>query len=157
MTTRNVRRRAPGFTLIEVMIAVLVIALLSAVAFPAYHDQVRKSKRAEGKAALLKAAQLQERFYTANGTYTTDLATLFGTTGTVRSGEDPTRGNYDLTVAAAATGGLQQGYILTATPNTDRATGGGFDDLDCNVLTLSSTGVRTYSGTTTRSSKDLCW
>jgi type IV pilus assembly protein PilE len=151
------RRSAAGFTLIEVMIAVLVVAILSAIAFPSYQDQVRKSKRAEGKAALLRAAQLEERFYTTNQIYADELSTLFfGVPGTVvRSGEDdPTKGNYILTVAAApvAAGGLQQGYTLTATPT-------GFADPDCGVLTLSSTGVRTFtfSGDAGKSNKDRCW
>lgn len=159
VTAHNVRPGAAGFTLIEVMIAVLIVALLAAVGFPSYQDHLRKSKRAEGKAALMKAAQLQERSYTTNGTYTTDLGPLFGlqSGAAVRSGEDASLGNYNLTIAAAAVGGLQQGYTLIATPNTDRTTGGGFEDPDCNVLTLSSTGVRTYSGTTTKSSKELCW
>jgi type IV pilus assembly protein PilE len=160
MTASGVQRGAAGFTLIEVMIAVLVVAILGAIAFPSYQDQVRKGKRAEGKAALLRAAQLQEREYTSNGSYTTELGRLFGVTGTVRSSEDnPGRGNYDLSVSGAPTGGLLQGYTLTATPNTDRDSGGGFVDPDCGVLTLSSTGVRTFtfSGDAKKSNKDRCW
>jgi type IV pilus assembly protein PilE len=157
MTALYARRSAAGFTLIEVMIAVLIVALLAAVALPSYQDQVRKARRAEGKAMLMKAAQLEERWYTANGTYTTDLASLFGAATTpVRSGEDNlNRGKYDLSIGAAAVGGLQQGYTLTATPNADATTGGGFVDPECGALSLSSTGVRTFSGSTTRT--DLCW
>jgi type IV pilus assembly protein PilE len=160
VTGSDARHGAAGFTLIEVMIAVLVVAILGAIAFPSYQEQVLKAKRAEGKAALLRAAQMQEREYTSNGSYTSDLAKLFGVAGTVRSSEDdPTRGNYTLTIAAAATGGLQQGYILTATPNNTRATGGSLVDPDCGVLTLSSTGVRTFtfSGDAKKSNKDRCW
>src|SRR5690242_20333581 len=55
--------RARGFTLIELMVAVVIISILVAVAYPAYQDQINRSRRAEGKAALLKAAQLLERNY----------------------------------------------------------------------------------------------
>jgi type IV pilus assembly protein PilE len=169
ITVSEVRRSAAGFTLIEVMIAVLVVAILSAIAFPSYQDQVRKGKRAEGKAALLRAAQLQEREYTSNGAYTQDLGKLFGIPGSaVFSGENnPVSGNYQLTITPAATGGYQQGYTLTATPSAVSAIAPAptvpptapFDDPDCGVLTLSSTGVRTFtfSGDAGKSNKDRCW
>ncbi|MGY0556395.1 type IV pilin protein [Lysobacter sp. A421] len=63
------RRPAGGFTLIELMIVVAVIAILSAIAYPAYQDQVRKSRRGQVKADLVEYAQLAERFHTVNNTY----------------------------------------------------------------------------------------
>ncbi len=62
-------RRARGFTLIEVMITVAIIALLAAIAYPSYQDSVWKGKRGEAKAAILRALQAEERFYTQNNTY----------------------------------------------------------------------------------------
>jgi type IV pilus assembly protein PilE len=156
MSVRNGR----GFTLIELMITVAVVAILTAVAFPSYQEHIRKVKRTEGKSALLKAAQLQERFYTSNGAYSTDLAPLFGlTAGTaVRSGENPASGNYDLTVATSAlSGAANQAYTLTAAPNASASTGGPFADADCGSLTLTSTGVRGFTGTPSNRTKDLCW
>jgi prepilin-type N-terminal cleavage/methylation domain-containing protein len=78
---RNVttaRAHGAGFTLMELLIAVAVIALLAAIALPAYQDQLLKARRSEGKTALLKALQLEERHYTSNGTYIADLGPLFG-------------------------------------------------------------------------------
>ena len=153
------RGSAGGFTLVELMIAVAVVAIIIAVGLPSYQDQVLKTKRAEGKAALLKAAQLQERFYSSTqlGTakYASDLSELFGLPAgsTVRSGENPTLGNYTLTVAAFG-GSLEEGFLLTATPNNVRATGGSLVDPECGDLTLTSTGVRAFTGTGT---KDRCW
>lgn len=144
MRKKNARRH--GFTLIELMITVVVIALLAVVAFPVYQDQLRKSRRAEGKAALLKALQLEERAYTSTGAYTLDLQSLFGApTATVFSGENPSSGWYTLTATADPT--LPEGIKVTATPN-------GFTDPICNVLTLNAAGVRTFSGTGTQA---LCW
>ena len=58
-----------GMTLIELMTVVAVIALLGAVALPAYQNSVRKAHRAEARTALTIAAQRLERFYTENNNY----------------------------------------------------------------------------------------
>jgi type IV pilus assembly protein PilE len=58
-----------GFTLIEVMIVCAIIAILAAIAVPSYLDSVWKGKRGEAKAAILKALQAEERYYSQNNTY----------------------------------------------------------------------------------------
>ena len=58
-----------GFTLIELMITVAIVAILAAIAIPSYQDSIWKGKRAEAKAAILKALQAEERYYTQNNTY----------------------------------------------------------------------------------------
>ena len=68
---REPGRRGRGFTLIELMIVVAVVALLAVVALPAYQDSVRKARRTEAKAALSEAAQMMERYLTEKGTYAT--------------------------------------------------------------------------------------
>ncbi|MCM5681506.1 type IV pilin protein [Schlegelella sp. S2-27] len=61
--------RCRGFTLIELMIVVVVVAILSALAFPSYVEAVRKSRRAEAKTALLELAARQERYFTTHNAY----------------------------------------------------------------------------------------
>lgn len=63
-----------GFTLIELMIVVAVVALLAAVAWPSYHDHVMRSHRANARAALLQTAQWLERAATAQGRYPLEAA-----------------------------------------------------------------------------------
>ena len=63
------RRCTAGFTLIELMITVAIIAILAAVAYPAYTDQIAKGRRAEAKTTLLDGAQWMERFYSENFRY----------------------------------------------------------------------------------------
>ncbi|MEW5248924.1 type IV pilin protein [Microbulbifer sp. 2201CG32-9] len=58
-----------GFTLIELMIAVAIVAILAAVAWPSYQAQVRATNRADAQGALLGLAQAMERHFTQNGSY----------------------------------------------------------------------------------------
>lgn len=62
-------RDASGFTLIEVMITVAIVAILSAIALPSYQEYVRRSHRAEARAGLQQAATWMERAATAQGVY----------------------------------------------------------------------------------------
>ena len=148
------RGRLYGFTLIELMTVVVVISILVAVAYPSYQDHVRKAKRAEGKAALLKAAQMLERAYSDNNAYPTDLAPLFGrpANSAVYSGENPIAGSYCITVAVVA---ATSTYTLTATPSSASNAApcailpSGFVDPTvggCGNLTLTNAGVRNKTG-----------
>jgi type IV pilus assembly protein PilE len=67
-------RRQGGVTLIELMIAVAVVSLLAMVAFPAYQDSVRKSRRSEAFNALTTLQQAQERSRGNFPTYCANLA-----------------------------------------------------------------------------------
>ena len=69
-------RKQRGITLIELMIVVVVISILAAVAYPNYQEFVARAKRNEAKAALLRLATNQERFYLNNNTFTADVRNL---------------------------------------------------------------------------------
>lgn len=60
-----------GFTLLELMLVLAIIAILTTVALPSYHQHVARGHRAQAKAALLRVAQWMERANTANGVYPT--------------------------------------------------------------------------------------
>lgn len=133
---RNNRVRALGFTLIELMIVVAVIAILAAIAFPAYQDQIRKTRRTEAKAALQEVMNRQERFFTTNNTYTDDMTDL-------GYGSDPfdTPDAWYSVDGTACGGGIAECVALTATAQN------GQEDDPCENFTLNSQGARTVSGT----------
>jgi len=56
-------RRMSGFTLIELMITVAIIAILTAIAYPSYVDHVRRATRSQGQQYLMDLAQRQEQVF----------------------------------------------------------------------------------------------
>ena len=119
----QMRRRMQGITLIELMIVVVIVSILAAVAYPNYQEFSARAKRNEARAALLRLATNQERFYLNNNTFTQNLTSLgFGTTPTWTT----ETGYYTIQVTAAnasnftatATylqGGSEAGKCLTFT------------------------------------------
>lgn len=72
------RRRATqrGFTLVELMLACSVVAVLAGVALPSYRDRLVNSRRSDAVAALMQLQSRQESFRALHGLYGADLATL---------------------------------------------------------------------------------
>lgn len=141
-----------GFTLIELMITVVVVAILAAIAFPSYQEQIRKTRRTDGKSKLLELVQREERFYTQNNTYTTDFSQLYnGTSSSVTATTVMSdNGYYQITIAAGVLGGVStiaNGFTLTATPQLPHS------DPKCLNLTLTSTNVKNATGSLGAS----CW
>ena len=131
---KNVQR---GFTLIEVMVVLVVVAILAGVAYPSYQESVRKTKRAEGRAALMRDMQQEERDYSRNNFYTEfkagDLKNYRGYSG------DGGGGSYTITAAACTGLTINDCVLLTATPNN-------FADAKCGNLTLDNRGIRGAAG-----------
>ena len=73
-------RSLGGFTLIELMIVIVIVAVLVGVALPAYQNQIIRGHRAAAKAEMLEIANRQQQFLLANRAYATDLSTIAYTT-----------------------------------------------------------------------------
>lgn len=125
--------RARGFSLIELMIVITIVAILVAVAYPNYTDSVRRSNRSDGRAALLLAAQNLERYFTENNTY-------LGAT----IAEDPDTDIWATDTSAEGYYTLDFSVDPTATTYTLRATATGTQarDEECAELTLTHLGER---------------
>jgi type IV pilus assembly protein PilE len=121
-----------GFTLIELLIAVAIIGILGAVAYPSYMNSVTKTRREEGKRTLVEAAQQLENYYAMNLSYT---GAITGTSLTIYTTNDDFNDYYTLTASAPTT----STFTLTATP-----TGSQSSD-SCGTLTINSTGTTTPS------------
>jgi type IV pilus assembly protein PilE len=65
-----------GFTLIEIMVAVAILAILAAIALPTYQESVRKSRRSEAFSAIGAVQQAQERWRGSHADYTLALSDL---------------------------------------------------------------------------------
>lgn len=65
-----------GFTLVELMVVVAIVAILSAVAIPAYINHVNRSRQSEAAALLMTARMEMEEFYTDNGHYAATIQCL---------------------------------------------------------------------------------
>ena len=76
MANVSMRKSLHGVTFTELMIVVVIIGILTAIAYPNYRQYVARAKRTEAKAALLQIATNQERFYLQNNTYTEDMTVL---------------------------------------------------------------------------------
>lgn len=70
------RARMRGVTLTELMVVVVIIGILTMIAYPNYRGYAARAKRNEARTALLQIATNQERFYLQNNTYTTDMTKL---------------------------------------------------------------------------------
>lgn len=68
-------RRHRGFTLLELMIVVAIVAILAAVAVPTYNGYITRTRRAAATACLSEYANYMERYYTSNLSYYQDTGT----------------------------------------------------------------------------------
>ena len=134
-------RKIRGFTLIEVMIVVAVVAILAAIALPSYQDSVRKSRRAQAKTDMLELVQVLER------TYTTDRSYARYSTLDAPLNQSPRDGAARYSIAISNVSATT--YTLTATPQGAQA-----NDTRCGTLTINQMGVKTISGSATVAD---CW
>ena len=147
------RHAGNGFTLIELMIAVAIVAILAAIAYPSYTEQVARSRRGDGQAALLETAQWIERQYTISNAYNKkgDGTTL--NTAALPALKAKTAESYTISLgtAAAASAPTADKFWLRVVPTGPMAAD------KCGNLALDSTGQKSISGTTGGASVATCW
>lgn len=145
--------RTKGFGLIELMIAVAIVAILAAIAYPSYTEYVSRGRRADGKAALLRIQQAQERWRSSNTVYATKDQLSAAPYSVPMVSEN---GYYELEVSVDQNPIIAaQGYSATAKPKGTQT-----KDTKCANLTVTlAAGVLTYgaSGSASSDAKSYCW
>jgi type IV pilus assembly protein PilE len=140
-----------GFTLIELIIAVIIIGILAAVVYPSYIEQVKKTRRADAKIALTELAGLQENYFVENNRYAASLKLLLGITSGEKYGFElagsqlrSKDGFYLITLVDPTT----RNFRLTAEPDPTKSQK---DDTQCTQFSIDQTGKKKSSD------GDSCW
>ena len=140
-----------GFSLLELMIVVAIIAIISAIAYPSYMEFVVTAKRTTASSALLQVADKQQQFFMDNKSYTNDLTNLGFAANpliinddgdSVASGDSASIYSISLSNVTATT------YTATAAPQKSQAD----RDTECASFTMTQAGAKGHTGT-----GDDCW
>jgi type IV pilus assembly protein PilE len=129
-------RPQQGFTLIELMIAVLIIAVIAAIAIPNYTRYVQRGYRSEGLAMLNDIAARMERFYAQNNSYAGATLQTIGLANANVASINSTTGRYVLSLTPAPTAVT---YTVLATASGPQASDA------CGNLTVTQDGTRASS------------
>lgn len=146
MSGETMARSARGMTLVELMIAVAIVGILAAIAYPSYQAQVRRGNRTEAKAELMEASQELEKCFTRYGRYLPAAA-----------GECVAYDNIQARNRMSETGRYLVTFDGNPTATTYRlqATLQRGDDPECGALRLDQSGQRTQTGTGGAAAR--CW
>lgn len=128
-------RTIKGFTLIEIMTVVVIIGVLSSLAYPSYANYLKKGYRTEGRSALLDIQAKQERYYMQNYKYA-ELTKL-------NIPEMTENDKYKISMTLSS----DKKYFTLIANNT-------FNDAECVSFTLNSIGEKSYTG---RGDQTTCW
>jgi type IV pilus assembly protein PilE len=133
------KRPQQGFTIVEVVVVTLIIAILAAIALPSYAEYVRRGSRSEARGQILQASVWLERFRTETGSYA-------GAVLPAGLSQSPPTGGAKYNIAL---GGLTATtYVITATPVGPMAGDA------CGNLTLNAQNQRNRTGA---APFELCW
>jgi type IV pilus assembly protein PilE len=146
------RSRNPvgGFTLIELMIVVGIVAVLAAIAYPAYTQFVMQGNRTDATKTLQLAAQGLERCYSVNFTYLPPGGcTVNG--NVVNNGSTMQSPNLFYTITFNIPDA--QDYSLVAVPVAAPQT----NDTQCVLFTLLSSGQQTAQNNLAGNTTQTCW
>lgn len=127
-STNNIQK---GFTLIELMVVVFIIAVLAAIAYPSYKTFVLESKRSDAITEMTSIAGAQEKFYAENLRYAGTVNVLSGYTAEPNPYISK-EGLYSITTNLTV-----EGYQIRATTRGTQV-----DDVNCSTIILNSTGTK---------------
>lgn len=142
------QQKQKGFTLIELMVTVAIVAIIAAIAYPSYLKSAQKGRRADAKASLTQYSQALERCYTEYGFYKSSRCGVFTT---LQGGGYNTAHGYYVVTAPSVTSTT---YALAATAVS---TGPQASDTGCTIMTLNNQGQQGSGSATATSDTGSCW
>lgn len=125
-----------GFTLIELLVTIVIIGILSKIAFSSYREFITRAERTDAKAVLLENAMSMEKLFTLNNTYGTSAPPL-------PFPQSPKAGKVKYTIAVESVEPTK--YVLKAVPVDSSA--------KCGTFKIDNTGLRSVTSGTV----DDCW
>ena len=141
-------KRNTGFTLLELMIVVAIVAILASVALPSYTEHMRKSRRADAQAFAQDVVARQQQVLLDRRAYASSITAAVGSNGLGLSIPSNVSSFYSVTMTAQA--GPPPAFVVTLTP-----TGGQASDTSCGEMTINQAGVKTDAKT--RAGTGSCW
>ena len=134
----HVPKHTDGFTLIELMITVAIVAILAAIAYPSYRSSILRSNRTEAKSALLGTAQTLEKCFVASTPSTYAGCAVTFTTPNGYYTVTPTLNPATYTLSAVAAGSQAA-------------------DVDCESFSVDEIGRQTATNSTSADTSTKCW
>lgn len=142
-------RKLAGFSLIELMIVVVIVAILAAVAVPSYQNYILRTNRADAKSTLTQIAAAQERYFFSNNEYAVDDS-AGGSFEDIYGSSTTSEGHYNIAVSNPC--GDNTCFTITAT-----ATGQQASDSACATFTINHVGQKASKDSSDNVTTDDCW
>jgi type IV pilus assembly protein PilE len=139
--------RISGFTLVELMVVVVILAIIVGIAYPSYRNYMVQTRRSDAQSVLTQISHTQEKFFSSCNRYTTTMTgTMADCTGGggglgFPSNSSPD-GYYSVAIAGgtiAGTGTISTAYTATATPKASGLQAGN------GALRIDSTSVKQWN------------
>ncbi len=145
------RKYHGGFTLIELMIVIVIVAIISAYAYPSYVQYIVNTKRTAATSVLLQIADRQQQFFMDSKTYTADITNLGFPSDPLEISDDGrsmASGDSSNVYSISLSNVTITTYTITATPLNVQLS----RDTDCGALTFDQSGAKGAGGNV-----EDCW
>jgi type IV pilus assembly protein PilE len=142
---------ARGVTLLELLVAVAIVAILGTIAVPSYVKYITRANRSAAKSLLVQVADRQEQYFADHKGYATALTALGYSANPFMindRGDVVASSSSDRIYEISLVGPTASSFTIKATPQLRQAT----RDTECQALTLTQAGLKDQTGT-----GDRCW